>query len=237
MKRLTLKAASQHTGVSKSKIWRAVNDGTLKAGKGRTSGGQEAWLVRLDDLEQWTQQHLADSEEVLEDLEIDSESLEEPEVLQGNPSDSDHFDDPFHGSSESSRPIQGPPVELYMAMMDRVTRSERRSVELEIELKKHRLLLTENAESIVQREAQVKESEAKRKEAERLLRERDQERQKALEEANANAERLRLAEELLAKVQAEAQTANEQLKEARSEIDTWKERRSRPWWKKMFSAG
>ena len=69
MKRLTLKAASQHTGVSKSKIWRAVNDGTLKAGKGRTSGGQEAWLVRLDDLEQWTQQHLADSEEVLEDLE------------------------------------------------------------------------------------------------------------------------------------------------------------------------
>ena len=46
-----------------------------------------------------------------------------------------------------------------------------------------------------------------------------------------------LAEEQLAIIRAEAQASNEQLKEARSEIDTWKERRNRPWWKKMFSAG
>ena len=214
-----------------------MNDEQLKAGKGRTSGGQEAWLVRLDDLEQWARQHLADSEEVLEDLETDSEILEEPEVLQSSPGDSDHFQEPFQSNSEPFRAIQGPPVELYMAMMDRVTRSERRSVELEIELKKYRLLLTENAESIVQREAQVKESDAKREEAERLLQEREIEKQKVLSEANETAEKLRLAEEQLAIIRAEAQASNEQLKEARSEIDTWKERRNRPWWKKMFSAG
>lgn len=237
MKRLTLKAAAQHTGVSKSKIWRAVNDGTLIASKGRTSGGQEAWLVRLDDLERWAEQHLTDSEEVLEDLEDESEIVEEPEVIQSYSTASEHSREAFQGNSEHSGPIQGPPVELYLAMMDRVTRSERRSVELEVELRKYRLLLTENAESIVQREALLKEAEAKRLNAEQLLEEQELEKKRVLAEATEKEQKLQEAEARIEQLRTEAETTNEQLKEARSEIAAWEERRKRPWWKKIFKTG
>ena len=230
MKCLTLKAAAQHTGVSKSKIWRSVNDGTLLASKGRTSGGQEAWVVEIGELERWAETALKDSETVIEDLVQDSKRLEEVEAPQAAQSDSESFEVVQMGDSESFRPIQGPPVELYMALVDRVTRSERRSVELEMELRKHRLLLTENAESLIEREATLTELEARRQEAETLLRLREEERLKALAETTK-------AFEEAARARQEAERATLELTSLKTEIATkeaqWSERR-RPWYRKMF---
>lgn len=230
MKCLTLKAAAQHTGVSKSKIWRSVNDGTLLASKGRTSGGQEAWVVEIGELERWAETALKDSETVIEDLVEDSKRLEEVRPPQANQSDSEYFEVTQSGDSESFRLIQGPPVELYMALVDRVTRSERRSVELEMELRKHRLLLTENAESLLEREAKLTQIEAQRLEAEALLRRREEERLQAQAETDRALE-----EAARAKQEAERMTlelASLKIEMAAKEAQ-WRERR-RPWYQKMF---
>lgn len=227
MKFLTLKAAAQHTGVSKSKIWRSVNDGTLLASKGRTSGGQEAWVVRIDDLERWAEAALNDSESVIEEVMKHSETLEEAELVQDDQSDSECFEGVYQSRSEPFRPIQGPPVELYMALVERVARSERRSVELEVELRQHRLLLTENAESIVEKEAKLTELEAKRQETEVLLKEREQ----ALAETA-------LAASEAAQSKAEAERMRTELDSLKTEMSVkeaqWSEKR-RPWYRKLFS--
>lgn len=90
--------------------------------------------------------------------------------------------------------------------MDRLTRAERRSVELELTLRQHQNLLTEHAESLQENRAEVLEAEAKVK-AEQAQREAKE------------AELVRLTEEL---------------KEARTTIAEWETRRQRPWWKKMW---
>jgi hypothetical protein len=53
-----------------------------------------------------------------------------------------------------------PPVELYLALVDRLQRAERRTVELELTLQQSQRLLCENAESITEREARAKQAEA-----------------------------------------------------------------------------
>lgn len=105
-------------------------------------------------------------------------------------------------------PVSGPPAEVYSLMLDRISRAERRNVELELILRQHQNLLAENAESLQEGRAEALETEAKLQ-AERRERE--------------------------AKEAAIAQLT-EELKEARSTIAQWEEQRQRPWWKKIFSA-
>ena len=124
-----------------------------------------------------------------------------------------HADTPV--TDETSRyatpvtPVSGPPAEVYSLMLDRISRAERRNVELELILRQHQNLLAENAESLQEGRAEALEAEAKL-EAERRERE--------------------------AKEAAITQLT-EELKEARSTLAQWEEQRQRPWWKKIFSAG
>ena len=67
------------------------------------------------------------------------------------------------GTSQSS-----PPAEVYIALIDRLSRAERRTVELELTLRQSQRLLAENAESLTEKEALVKEANAKQDEIERL---------------------------------------------------------------------
>lgn len=109
---------------------------------------------------------------------------------------------------EPSRTDVNPPTEVYSMMIDRIARAERRNVELEIILRQHQNLLTENAESLQEGRAEALQAEAKA-ELERKQREHKE---------------------------GELEKALEELKEARAVIADWEERRSRPWWKKIFSA-
>ena len=61
-----------------------------------------------------------------------------------------------------------PPAEVYIALIDRLSRAERRTVELELTLRQSQRLLAENAESLTEKEALVKEANAKQDEIERL---------------------------------------------------------------------
>ena len=61
-----------------------------------------------------------------------------------------------------------PPAEVYGMLVDRLTRAERKNVELEILLRQHQNLLTENAESL-------QEDRAKALEQQERVKERDEE--------------------------------------------------------------
>ena len=107
-------------------------------------------------------------------------------------------------------------------MLDRVARAERRAVELEFEMKKHRLLLAENAESVHEREAKIKETEAKFEELNEIVKDKDEERDIARAEA--------------AQAKAEAEILRSKINEMTMENENlWADKR-RPWWKKMFGS-
>ena len=92
-------------------------------------------------------------------------------------------------------------MELYLALVDRLQRAERRTVELELTLRQSQRLLTENAESITEKDALFQQSQAKieaiAKESEAKL--------KAVEEAR---------EAETAKLRAELETTRNQLLES-----------------------
>ena len=118
---------------------------------------------------------------------------------------------------EQSRTAVNPPAEVYALMLDRLTRAERRAVELELTLRQHQTLLTEHAESLQENRAEVLESEAVLKE---------------------EVERRTEAEELAELAQREAAQAKIELETLKTELrdkeQAWAEAR-KPWWKKMFA--
>ena len=159
---LTLQEAADHLGTSRSRLWRAMSDGILKADKRRV-GGRSVWSVLESDLSRW-------AEEFLDDSEISNPSFPNVREQTGErprTSANDHeHSRAFASEHEQTEANEGeqssnPPVELYLALVDRLQRAERRTVELELTLRQSQRLLTENAESITEKDALVQQSQAK----------------------------------------------------------------------------
>lgn len=147
-------------GVSKKKIWQAVKDGTLPAQKVKKGN---AWRYQI----------------AAEDVETYRTIMDEPSGWEplpqrdGNVSEIAPNDGKYAGNGNAPRetlrngpetPSPHPPVELYLALVDRLQRAERRTVELELALQQSQRLLCENAESIMEREARAKEAESREQE-------------------------------------------------------------------------
>ena len=81
---------------------------------------------------------------------VSEPTVSEPRIATGSP---------FRVSSGATA-TASPPTEVYIALIDRLSRAERRSVELEIQLRQSQRLLSENAESITEKEALAKEAQA-----------------------------------------------------------------------------
>ena len=244
MEYLTLKQAATRLGVTKKRIYRAVSSGHLEATEG-TYRGQTALKVKIDDLEKWAQEWVDDTPELIEEypataLGVPQEySLGTPEVPQshtrGTPVPPQEYpesapDSPvsYSWSTPEAPPSHPggtpvPPPEAYVAMLDRVARAERRAVELEFEMRKHRLLLAENAESVHEREAVLKETQAKFQELNEVVKDKEEERDLARSEAT--------------QAKAEAELLRDKLNQLTMENETLWAQKRKPWWKKMFSAG
>jgi DNA repair exonuclease SbcCD ATPase subunit len=222
---MTLRGASEYLGISKNRIWRAVKDGHLAAEEGRFKG-QKALTVTQGDLDEWAKVWLT-----AEDLEGASASkhLEAPCRDLGVPDKHlEVFDEEFEAPNEHLEASQGVQSRFkgvwshsdeslrddLVAALERshqeVRLVERRAIELELQLRQHQMLLTENAESLQERDARVKEAEAKLQ---------------AIEDAK-QAELNRLTEELTASQarEAEARDSEAQLKAAEEARRTEAER-------------
>ena len=183
-----------------------MSDGILKADKRRV-GGRSVWSVLESDLSRWAEEFLDDSEISNPSFPNVREQTDERPRTTAN----DHEHSPEHSRTFASEHEQteanegeqssNPPVELYLALVDRLQRAERRTVELELTLRQSQRLLTENAESITEKDALFQQSQAKieaiAKESEAKL--------KAVEEAR---------EAETAKLRVELETTRNQLLES-----------------------
>lgn len=98
-------------------------------------------------------------------------------------------------------------------------RIERQKLALEFQLQKERLMLAENAESLIERQAMAKEALAREEVAQNELEQARQHEIEAEERAREAMDKLEEAKIKIAKMEAE-----------------WSEKR-KPWWKKMFGTG
>lgn len=227
---LTLQEAADLLGTSRSKVWRAKGEQTLQVDKTRING-RKVWTVERSELLRWARVWMDDSEfdaigEQNETNELNRPNEQTEQVLnEENEQDEqvEHFElndlNNPNNQNEHQLDVEG----LCLAMMERVARSERRQVELEMELRKHRLLLSENAESLTQERAKKMEEESKflaAQEAEKQARE-------AAEIAQREAEEIR----------AKFENSDKELQALKTEMaikeSKWEEAR-RPWYKKLF---
>lgn len=189
MEPLGLGEAADLAGCSRDTIRRAAQKGELKAEMGPGVRGPQ-WWIQEPDLMSWLDRR---DEEPVAQMST-AAPQHEPAVLST-------------ASAQSHAP--SPPAEVYIALIDRLSRAERRSVELELQLRQSQRLLSENAESIVEKDALAREAQAqlqavedvKQQEIDRLAAElstAEQQREsqvKAIEESG-KAEAQRLAAEL-----------------------------------------
>lgn len=174
---MTLQDAADHLQIPKKRLWRAVKTGQLSAVQVQ-KGNRWEYRVTADSLEAYRQI-----------LETEETGWNSPEriVATGTSrpgvawSESEHSmtSDPERpetwnqaarptwngaeraGTAGSTPPESpSPPAEVYIALIDRLSHAERRSVELELQLQQSHRLLTENAESIVEKEARAVEARA-----------------------------------------------------------------------------
>lgn len=153
---LTLQEAADQIGTSRSRLWRAMSEGHLAVEKRRV-GGRSVWTVLESDLTNWAQEFLSTPDLPLEAVPADSpEQISERSQTTANV----HEQWRTNTNEQSSSSPSHPPVELYLALVDRLQRAERRTVELELNFRQSQRLLCENAESITEQEARAKQAEA-----------------------------------------------------------------------------
>ena len=165
---MTLQEAADHLGVTKKKLWRAIKADQLEAFQVQ-NGQRWEYRVSPESLEKY--QRSLTSELGGTDAERLSRSASQdvPERDGAFPTETERgtryvpTEMERDGTSQSS-----PPAEVYIALIDRLSRAERRTVELELTLRQSQRLLAENAESLTEKEALVKEANAKQDEIERL---------------------------------------------------------------------
>ena len=165
---MTLQEAADHLGVTKKKLWRAIKADQLEAFQVQ-NGQRWEYRVSPESLEKY--QKSLTSELGGTDVERLSRSTfqDVPERDGTFPTETERgtrhvpLEMERDGTSENS-----PPSEVYIALIDRLSRAERRTVELELTLRQSQRLLAENAESLTEKEALVKETSAKQDEIERL---------------------------------------------------------------------
>lgn len=198
-KPLTLQEAADQLKTSRSRLWRAMSDGHLSVEKRRVAG-RSVWTVLKSDLAKWAEEFLSDT---MAPFAADTAS-ESGQSSEHSRATLNHHGQRFErtrtslNDHEQSRQNTNelsthPPVELYLALVDRLQRAERRTVELELTLQQSQRLLCENAESITEREARARQAEA--------IVEQHQQREQELAAENA-------------RIAAELEAARQQLEEA-----------------------
>ena len=192
--------AADLAGCSRDTIRRAAQKGELKAEMGPGVRGPQ-WWISQSDLLIWLEGRDTDAE--LSTATQHRSSTAAPQQSRAEHSTAAQHEADWtlsEGSRSSSLSVPeaaSPPAEVYIALIDRLSRAERRSVELELALRQSQRLLSENAESITEKEALAAQVKAQLQEAEethRIEAEALLEREARIKEAEVE----RLAQELAA---------------------------------------
>ena len=174
---LGLAEAAELAGCSRDTIRRAAQKGELRAEMGPGVRGPQWWISEQDltvwlsgrdvDAEQSSAQHGYAERSTAQHAEHSAAAQLRKIQLSSAQQEAEWTasrsripEQPFPISPEATS-SPSPPAEVYIALIDRLSRAERRSVELELQLRQSQRLLSENAESITEKEALAREAEAK----------------------------------------------------------------------------
>ena len=216
---LGLAEAADLAGCSRDTIRRAAQKGELKAELGPGVRGPQWWILETD-LQLW----LEERDAVLSTAEALRSSAQQDGAEHGTvkkvPCSATHETPAQLSTAEVLRSsaqhdiaqhsTASPPAEVYIALIDRLSRSERRAIELELALRQSQRLLTENAESITEKEALAKEARAKIQEIEKAQ-------QSELENLTSQ---LAAAQETEARLRKEEQTRDAETAALRAELES-----------------
>ena len=147
---MKLSEAAEILDVPKQKLWRAVKAGKLDAVKKKQGSKRAEYDVTEEALQSYQQEY----------LEPESETVTSDDTSEAIRDDARRYGDTTGVTHEDSQGI------IYSLMLDRLTRAERRSIELELLLRQQQNLLTENAESVQEKIAEKMQAEVKAKKAE-----------------------------------------------------------------------
>jgi DNA repair exonuclease SbcCD ATPase subunit len=143
---MTLQEAADELQISKKRLWRAVKAGKVPAERVEIGGKWEYHVTA------------AAAEAYRSTLEM------ERDAVPMDRTSGTHHQDTERDANRSTVPLAGthaaPPLGVYEMMLDRLQRAERRAVELELTLRQQQRLLTENAESIIEKDARAVEARA-----------------------------------------------------------------------------
>lgn len=155
-------------GVSRPTLFRAVQRGELTAQSEPSQNGKLRYLLTRHEVERWMKlrqeielphaqrpELLEQPEQVLEaQWELVEQTSEEDEPREQGPRVA------RERLNEDDEPTMNIPVSVHLHLVNELRRMERESLSLAVELDRHRLALTENAESIAEREARARQAEA-----------------------------------------------------------------------------
>ena len=239
MSLMTLRGASEYLGISKNRIWRAVKDGQLPSEDGKHKG-QKALMVSLLHLEEWAKTALDPTElntgvqpevpqkhfetpvrhleELHEHLKAPRERLEVPQGYSEAPQGVFEVSQGASSRFEAESSLREDLVGALERSQRELRLVERRAIELELALRQSQRLLTENSESITEKEALAKEARAKLEELEQTQQSELERLASELAASQENEAKLRQAEETrraeTEKLTAELESTRLQLEEA-----------------------
>ncbi|MBV6418478.1 MAG: hypothetical protein CMLOHMNK_03342 [Steroidobacteraceae bacterium] len=155
-------------GVSRPTLFRAVQRGELPAQSEPSQNGKLRYLLSRHEVERWSrlrqeaelphvhkQETVEQREQVLDAQWELIEQNGEPAEPSRVPSERSH-----EQVNDDYEPTMNIPVSVHLHLVNELRRMERESLSLAVELNRHRLALTENAESIIEREARARQAEA-----------------------------------------------------------------------------
>jgi excisionase family DNA binding protein len=233
---LGLAEAADLAGCSRDTIRRAAQKGDLKAEMGPGVRGPQ-WWIQESDLRDWLENRDSDAElssaaqqgfaehstaprQAQHSSTVRSSAPQEAEWSESAPRTAAES---FYQVSTAASETPSPPAEVYIALIDRLSRAERRSVELELQLRQSQRLLSENAESITEKEALAQAAraqlqaveDAKQAEVTRLAAELAEIKEAQARENEAQLKALEEAQKAeSARLQAELESTRQQLAEA-----------------------
>jgi hypothetical protein len=260
MRMLSTGAAAKIAGCSSDTIRRACQSEDLRAEMVEGKRGL-VWKVREDSLRDWIEEREREKQERLEEAQgsVAAGPQDGPSIAAEEPQESTSTaEGPQDGSAMAAGVLaamqESLKEALEVAREQRVDRleAERRATEAEqnafrlarqiqalmTDMDRQKRLLSENAESLIEKDAELKQQLAineEKAERERAIREEaEAETYQARAEALEFQEKLKAAEQELEKIRAEAEESSSKLKEARTEIEGWESRRKQSFWSRIL---
>lgn len=149
--RIDVYSFAERVGRSKRQIYKHIKSGRIPAIKPHKNAAYE---IEVSEIESFISEFGPGGSQ--------DDTVNPSEQSRRDTDDTSRHDPLIHDQTRTKVNPSSPPVEVYEMLIEKLTRAERRNVELEILLRQSQMLLTENAKSLQQDRAEKLQAEAEK---------------------------------------------------------------------------